>query len=410
MASLSPQTVTALKERVDAACADQEKGIPGAVVVVVGKDGKEHFTHASGKRGYGSGESMTLDSIFWIASCTKMITGIACMQLVEQGVLNLDDSDQVEKICPELKDVKVLQDDGTLVEKRRRITLRMLLNHTAGFGYTFFNEKLRDYSKPIGYDEFSGHIYDMLQPLVNQPGERFEYGVNIDWAGVMVERVTGHSLNDYFHRHIFEPLGLNNISMFPSASMKEKLAHMNQRDPAGQLSGRDHLLRRPLIVQTSEDIKNCFNSGGAGCFAKPQEYCQILATLLNDGTSPITGKQILKKATVDEMFRNQIPNLANFAAQPIPPSKPDLTNAIPHLYPSPTPQGWGLTFMLTGGHTGRSEGTAHWAGLANLWWWCDREKGVAGMICTQVLPFADPQVLGLWVDVESAVYRGLAQD
>lgn len=73
---------------------------------------------------------MTLDSIFWIASCTKMITGIACMQLVEQGVLNLDDSDQVEKICPELKDVKVLQDDGTLVEKRRGITLRMLLNHT----------------------------------------------------------------------------------------------------------------------------------------------------------------------------------------------------------------------------------------------------------------------------------------
>lgn len=101
--------------------------------------------------------------------------------------------------------------------------------------------------------------------------------VSIDWAGVMVERVTGQSLNDYFHRHIFEPLGLNNISMFPSASMKEKLAYMNQRDPAGQLSGRDHLLRRPLIVETSEDIKSCFNSGGAGCFAKPQEYCRMCA-------------------------------------------------------------------------------------------------------------------------------------
>jgi CubicO group peptidase (beta-lactamase class C family) len=130
MASLSPQAVADLRERVDAACADQETGIPGAVVVVVGKDGKEHFAHASGKRGYGSEESMTLDSIFWIASCTKMITGIACMQLVEQGLLNLDDSDQVEKICPELKEVKVLQDDGSLVEKRRGITLRMLLNHT----------------------------------------------------------------------------------------------------------------------------------------------------------------------------------------------------------------------------------------------------------------------------------------
>lgn len=140
-------------------------------------------------------------------------------------------------------------------------------------------------------------------------------------------------------------------------------------------------------------------------------YCaEILATLLNNGTSPITGKRILETTTVDEMFRNQIPNLPNFAAQGIPPSKPDLTNEIAHLYPSPTPQGWGLTFMLTGGSTGRSEGTAHWAGLANLWWWCDREKGVAGMICTQLLPFADPQVWSLWLDVESAVYRGLAQD
>ncbi|GFF28573.1 uncharacterized protein Rv1367c/MT1414 [Aspergillus udagawae] len=250
----------------------------------------------------------------------------------------------------------------------------------------------------------------MLQPLVHQPGEKWEYGVNIDWAGVLVERVTGQSLNEYFHRNIFEPLGLNNISMFPSASIKEKLAYMNQRDAQGQLSGRDHLLRRPLVVQTAEDIKTCFNSGGGGCFAKPQEYCQILATLLNDGISPITGKQILEKATVDEMFRNQIPNLTNFAAQAIPASKPDLTNAIGHLYPSSTPQGWGLTFMQTGGPTGRSEGTAHWAGLANLWWWCDREKGVAGMICTQLLPFADPQVWSLWQDVESAVYRGLVQD
>jgi CubicO group peptidase (beta-lactamase class C family) len=255
--------------------------------------------------------------------------------------------------------------------------------------------------------------------------------VNIDWAGVLVERVTGQSLNEYFHRNIFEPLGLNNISMFPSALIKEKLAYMNQRDAQGQLSGRDHLLRRPLVVQTAEDIKTCFNSGGGGCFAKPQEYCrmcvlyyvchsekilivryraEILATLLNDGISPITGKQILEKATVDEMFRNQIPILTNFAAQAIPASKPDLTNAIGHLYPSSTPQGWGLTFMRTGGPTGRSEGTAHWAGLANLWWWCDREKGVAGMICTQLLPFADPQVWSLWQDVESAVYRGLVQD
>lgn len=134
----------------------------------------------------------------------------------------------------------------------------------------------------------------------------------------------------------------------------------------------------------------------------------ILATLLNDGTSPTTGQRLLRKETVDEMFRNQIPEFPNFGSQGIPASKADLTNYIPELYPSPSPQGWGLSFMLTGGQTGRSPGTAHWAGLPNLWWWCDRDRGIAGMICCQILPFADPQVLKLWVDVESTVYKSLS--
>lgn len=110
------------------------------------------------------------------------------------------------------------------------------------------------------------------------------------------------------------------------------------------------------------------------------------------------------------MFRNQIPDLPNYGRQGIQAAKPDLTNPVAELYPvsGDPPQGWGLTFMLSnGGATGRSAGTAHWAGLPNLWWWCDRESGVAGMVCTQVLPFADAQVLGLWGKVEAEVYKGL---
>jgi CubicO group peptidase (beta-lactamase class C family) len=130
MGKLSAATVKSLQQVTDESCADRENGIPGVNVVVVDKDGEELFAHAAGHRGVGSSEPITLDSIFWIASCTKMITGIACMQLVEQGKLALDDSAQVEKICPELKAVGVLQDDGTIVEKKRGITLRMLLTHT----------------------------------------------------------------------------------------------------------------------------------------------------------------------------------------------------------------------------------------------------------------------------------------
>ena len=128
---------------------------------------------------------------------------------------------------------------------------------------------------------------------------------------------------------------------------------------------------------------------------------------LNDGKSPTTGAQILQKATVGEIFQNQIAQFPNFGKQGIPAAKPDLTNAIPDLYPGSI-QGWGLTFMISDRPTGRSKGTVHWAGLPNLFWWCDREKGVAGIIASQVLPFADAQVLGLWVNFESGVYSGLS--
>jgi hypothetical protein len=111
------------------------------------------------------------------------------------------------------------------------------------------------------------------------------------------------------------------------------------------------------------------------------------------------------------MFQNHIPDFPDFGRKGIPAAKPELTNPLPDLYPVPGngPQGWGLTFMLSGkGTTGRSANTGFWAGLANLWWWCDRENGVAGMIATQILPFADGKVLGLWGEIESTVYQDLA--
>lgn len=110
------------------------------------------------------------------------------------------------------------------------------------------------------------------------------------------------------------------------------------------------------------------------------------------------------------MFTNQTPQFPNASRQPIPAAKPDLTNPIAELYPVPgdPPQGWGLTFMMSNGAaTGRSTNCGNWAGLPNCWWWCDREHGVAGLVCTQILPFGDPKVLKMWVDVETEVYKGL---
>lgn len=344
-------------------------------------------------------------------------------------------------------------ENGKLVPKKRRITLRMLLSHTgesilhflldgqddavpfhisgehqpcllgpgvltgvfftAGFGYSFFDQRLNDWAGPLGLDEFSGSYHDYLsQPLVNQPGERWEYGINIDWAGQLVERVSGLKLNDYFQQHIFKPMGITHITMFPTDEMKAHLAYMNSRAPDGSLSLNieGHLNRRPLYATTKEEIDATFHAGGAGCFARLPQYCQIIAMLLNDGVHPGTGAHILKKVTVDQMFTNQvwsntpffsfspsppfqrlaglsllmilcaihqIPDMPNFGRQGIQPPKPLLSNALADLYPDPhdVPQGWGLTFFLHLRDSAvHSEGTGWWAGLPNLFWWADRKR------------------------------------
>jgi len=221
---------------------------------------------------------MSLDSVFYIASCTKMITGIACMQLVEKDQMKLDDHDWLYSVCPELKEKKVLNSTGDgLVDRKGEITLRMLLSHTAGFGYTFFNDRLRDYSRPTGYDEFGGDIEDYVDmPLVNQPGERWEYGINIDWAGIAVERASKLRLDEYFKQHIFEPVGIKNISFVPSKQMRENLVTMQQKYVDGTFGDADHLCRRSIwhAERGGEDEKDIFHPGGAGCFAQPKEYCR----------------------------------------------------------------------------------------------------------------------------------------
>jgi len=182
---ISAQATQTIKSSLDGVTSDPKSGLQGLVFVSVDKNGKTLASHASGKRALNSGaEPMNMDTVFWIASCTKMITALACMQLVEQGKISLDDPKQVYKICPEIEKVKVLQ-DGKLVDRKGDITLRMLLAHTAGFGYEFFNQGLTDHGHAggmgvngTGFDVFSGDERDIVrQPLVNQPGSVWEYGV-----------------------------------------------------------------------------------------------------------------------------------------------------------------------------------------------------------------------------------------
>lgn len=132
--------------------------------------------------------------------------------------------------------------------------------------------------------------------------------------------------------------------------------------------------------------------------------------LLNNGRSPTTGRQILNPETVEEMFTNQIPHQPDFARRALPAVKPDLTHPAPGFYPlcESLPQGWGLSFMISPSITGRSDTTVQWSGLSNVFWWCDREKGLGGIVGSQVLPFVDLKVTELWTKVEQRVYEALS--
>jgi CubicO group peptidase (beta-lactamase class C family) len=149
--------------------------------------------------------------------------------------------------------------------------LSRLIQKIAGFGYAFDDVKIRDWSRPVGVDEFSGNPRDVFGlPLVNQPGTQFQYGVNIDWAGLLVERTTNLSLDAYFKKYIFDPIGVKDITFVPTDDMKRRLVYMHREHPDGSLSLMDHPYRAPLISRSETDI---FCAGGAGCFGVPAEYC-----------------------------------------------------------------------------------------------------------------------------------------
>jgi CubicO group peptidase (beta-lactamase class C family) len=294
---LSTKAVEGIKGTLDHFVND---GSPGLAFHAIDKSGKTLVEHASGTLGLDSSEPIdTQSTIFWIASCTKLVTAIALLQLVEQGKVPLDDAEFVKKTVPELSEKKVYADGVNGVEQEKSVTMRMLLSHTAGFGYAFADPRLQ----ADGIEGRSGNKRDILDSkMVNQPGSMWEYGINMDWAGIVLERVTGQTLGEYFQEHIFTPVGIaaEGASMFPSKEAQKNLAHMHQRDTDGTLKKREHLYDGPLSC-AKENQKDFLQSGGAGLWSRPSEYIKVLAALLNDGTNPQTQTRILKKESMSHL-------------------------------------------------------------------------------------------------------------
>ena len=191
------EAVKEAADRVLSGVVERENGVPG--VVAMATDGRENFYEgAAGKRELGKEQPMTTDTVFAIFSCTKAVTGVAVMQLVEEGVLGLDDP--AKEYAPEIAEIGVLEGFDDAGEPLVRppasdITVGQLMLHTAGFGYDFFNHDLVKYGEKRNVPSVvTASMASLRSVLLFDPGERWEYGSSIDWVGKVVEGARGKRL------------------------------------------------------------------------------------------------------------------------------------------------------------------------------------------------------------------------
>lgn len=376
---------------------ESDPRVPGVVAIATNREGNI-YEGAAGKRMLGEQADMTTDTVFAIFSCTKAITGTAAMQLVEEGKLDLDAP--AKTYAPDIAKAQVLEGFDAkgkpiLRKPKRDITTRMLMLHTAGFGYEFFNQKLTDYAAKTGQKSvITSEKAALSAPLLFDPGDDWEYGINMDWCGQVIESIRGKRLGQVMKERIFEPLGMSDSSFTLTPAMRSRLAKMHQRETDGSLT--------PLadfeLPQNPE-----VHMGGHGLYATIGDYCKFIRMYLNDGKGE--HGRVLKPETVRAAEKN---GLGDKKIRMLPGVDRKLSNDA-EFFPG-LPKSWGYSFMINDvtAPTGRPAGALGWAGLPNLFFWIDRKNGVGGMWGTQVFPFADPVSFTGYMDFETAVYRAIA--
>ena len=366
--------------------------VPGVVAMAATERGV-FYEGAFGTRNLSTQVPMTVDTVFRIASMTKAVTSVAAMQLVEQGRLQLDSP--VPDIDPALSSPQVLEGfDASgaprLRPARQRITLRHLLTHTAGFGYEQWDANLARYVPATGMPSTStGRVASLRMPLVFEPGERWEYGINIDWVGRVVEETSGKALDAYFRDHIFGPLGMRETGYVTTPEQRARQTNFHQRQADGSLQAQP--LETPFTPE--------FWPGGGGLYSTASDYMTFLQALLHEGSH--NGARILRPETVALMNRNHIGAIEAGILKTTNPARSTDVDFFPRQSLK-----WGLAYMLNAeqGPNGRSAGSLTWAGLYNTHYWIDPTRRVAAVIMTQILPFGDERMMRTYGRYERAVY------
>jgi CubicO group peptidase (beta-lactamase class C family) len=363
---------------------------PGVVGLVVDRDGVL-FEGASGRLDIAHNVALRTDSIFKIASMTKPVTSVAIMMLLEEGKLSLDDP--VSRYLDGFDKLQVITrfnaDDGTYATRpaMRPMTLRHLLTHTSGIGYGF--------SSPIVARLQQGNEKNEWElPLLHDPGARWTYGASTRVLGLIVEKITGESLETYFRERIFMPLGMIDTSFAVPLAKQSRVSTI--------YSHVDGKFRpQPATIPSTPTPPFL---GDGGLYSTAHDYGQFMRMLLNHGS--LGDAKILSERSIGLMSSNQIG--AIFVSQQ-PAADPALTRPFPL---GAARDKFGLGFQVTApgddGSTSRSPGSLSWAGIYNTEFWVDPKRGIGAVLMMQYLPFYDEAAIRTLRDFEAAVYEHLA--
>ena len=363
------------------------------VVGLVASKDEILFEHAAGFRDEKKISLMYVDSILAIASCTKLITSIAALQLVEAGIITLDDP--VSKYLPRLEDLKILNSfngqELCLVPTKETPTIRQLMTHTSGYVYPFWNKDFfeADQNKAIKNLYAQDGCFEI--PIAFEPGSRWAYGIGLDILGEVIKEVSQMSLYEYFSENIFQPLEMNDTAYQLSEEGYKRSVTMMQR--------LDNSFIASKAFQPSIDSSYVKELGGEGLYSTAVDFSHVLQMLLNQGS--YKGHKILSDSMIDLMFSNQTGNLeiVDSISQ-----IPSLTKDFNLSFGSKSHWGLGITYHPEGTQYGRSKDSASGAGIFNTYYWVDRQAGHCGFFSTQLVPFFDDKVIEAYQEFESSIY------
>jgi methyl acetate hydrolase len=365
-----------------------ESHIPGLVALVTNGD-RVIYHSAFGLMGTANSKAMTRDAIFLIASMTKPVTSLAVMMLVEQGQVNLDDP--IEKYLPDLANREVFTEfdleAGTFKSRpaERSITIRHLLTHTSGLGYTFASPEL---AKALGINP---QATATTLPLLHEPGENWTYGESTRVLGHLVEAVTGQELFAWMQDHILEPLHMIDTNFDIPAGKNARTVTVYRTDGT-------KLVEQPNPAGVISSPHN----GDGGLASTADDYAHFIRLFLNDGMTD-DGRRLVSADTVNNIGRN---HMGNLTVRQMPTTS--------RLVSEPFPLGagvdtFGLGFQITEQQLpdSRAPGSMAWAGIFNTEFWIDRENDIGAVLMMQYLPFYDARAIEVLQGFEHRIYRSL---